>query len=267
MLRGRSVMEGAFFCAPVFDCAGAARAQTPQQKAWELLRTGESARNSTKRVAAAKALGVLIDDPLAEMLAGKALAGKALKDRNSSVRAAAATSLRNWKKALLDEDSQVSFAATDSLVALCGAAGYDFYLEFLTGERKTGQGLISDQVAILKDPRKMARLGFETGIGFPDSDHGIEGALLGAASSKRWTVRVPALNAIAQQGGANLLAKVVPREGQKCCCHMHCCGGRVETLAGDGSSETAAPSQAILRPKTDANLMPRTYSSGSRGTQ
>jgi HEAT repeat protein len=245
MLRGRSVMEGAFSCVLVLHCADAARAQAPEQRAWELLRTGESTRNATKRVAAAKALRVLIDDPLAEMRAGKAL-----KDRNSSVRAAAAASLRNWnsknsiallKKALVSKDSQVSFAASESLVSLCDAAGYDFYLEVLARERTTGQGLISDHVAILKEPRKMARLGFETGIGFVpyagpawtfseivskdyvspvrvdalehlahDSDHGIEGALLGAASSKRWTVRAAALNAIAQHGDPDLLAKVVP---------------------------------------------------------
>jgi HEAT repeat protein len=135
------------------------------------------------------------------------------------------------KKALVDEDSQVSFAAAEPLVSLCDAASYDSYLEVLTRERKTGQGLISGHVAILKDPRKMARLGFEMGIDFVphaspawtffqivskdyvspvrvdavehlahDSDCGIEGALLGAASSGRWT----------QHGDPDLLAKVVP---------------------------------------------------------
>jgi len=42
-----------------------------------------------------------------------------------------------------------------------------FYYEVLTGQRKAGKGLISlSQTSILKDPKKMAQLGFEEGIGF-----------------------------------------------------------------------------------------------------
>src|SRR5205807_2147572 len=45
-------------------------------------------------------------------------------------------------------------------------SAYEVYYEVLTGQRKAGKGLIASQTSILKDPKKMAQLGFEEGIGF-----------------------------------------------------------------------------------------------------
>ena len=118
---------------------------------------------------------------------------------------------------------------------------YDVYYEFLTGERKTGKGLIAEQMKTLKDPKKMAELGVEEGIGFipfagigltafqtlrtddvspiraaaakmlandPDPESGR--ALVKEASDKSWLVKTAALEAIARRGDPKLLEGILP---------------------------------------------------------
>jgi hypothetical protein len=45
-------------------------------------------------------------------------------------------------------------------------SSYEVFYEVLTRQRKGGKGLISSQMSTLGDPKKMAQLGFEEGIGF-----------------------------------------------------------------------------------------------------
>jgi hypothetical protein len=95
----------------------------------------------------------------------------------------------------------------------------------LTGERRAGKGLIKEQLDTLKDKKKMAKMGFEEGIGFipfagmgyeafktvtkndsspvraaaakqlaQDPDPGTVKALVKATTDKNWRVRAAALD-------------------------------------------------------------------------
>ena len=70
------------------------------------------------------------------------------------------------KKALKDESAEVVFSAAGALFELKDPAAYEVYFAVLTGERKSGEGLVQSQLDLLKDPQALAKIGFETGIGF-----------------------------------------------------------------------------------------------------
>jgi HEAT repeat protein len=111
----------------------------------------------------------------------------------------------------------------------------------LTGERKTGNGMVADELKILKDPKKLAKIGIEQGIGFiPYAGIGLEAfetlraddvspiraaaakmlasdpdpksgeALVKETSDKSWLVKTAALEAIAKRGDPQLLDGIVP---------------------------------------------------------
>ena len=61
---------------------------------------------------------------------------------------------------------ELHLAAAHSLIELGDPLGYNVYYAILIGERKSGQGLLDKQKKMLSDPKKMARFGFEQGIGF-----------------------------------------------------------------------------------------------------
>src|SRR5579863_141091 len=157
--------------------AGAASAETPEQQAWDMLRSGVSQKNTGKRFQAVRALRLLPGDSQATEMAENAL-----RDRNPNVRAAAATALGLMgakdaipalKAALLDKKPAVVLAAAHALELLHDPSGYEVYYELLTGERKPAEGLIAQQMDTLKDKKKMAKLGFEEGIDFvPYADIG-----------------------------------------------------------------------------------------------
>jgi HEAT repeat protein len=182
----------------------------------------------------------LLGDPLA-----LEFAQRAATDEKPEVRAAAATALGQihsrssvplLQKLLSDSEPSVALAAASALITFKDPAAYEVYYEFLTGERKTGKGLIAEQMKTLKDPKKMAALGVEEGIGFipfagiglsafktlraddvspvraaaakmlandtdPESGH----ALVRATSDKSWVVKTAALEAIAKRGDPQLL--------------------------------------------------------------
>ena len=110
-------------------------------------------------------------------------------------------------------------------------SAYEVYFEVLNGERKAGKGLISSQASLLHDPKKMAALGFEEGIGFvpfagigwgaikvitkddaspvraaaakvlaKDPDPATTEALIDATGDKSWIVQTAALEALAKRG-------------------------------------------------------------------
>jgi HEAT repeat protein len=216
----------------------------------EILRSGIIEHKTSKRAAAVGALGLLPGDTWAVESAEKALG-----DKKTAVRAAAATALGQMgarssipalKKALADKENRVFYAAADSLLVLGDPAGYDPYYEVLTGERKSGEGLLAEKKKLITDERAMVLLGLGVGVSFApyagygwmlwrelskdyktpvrvnalkklenDSDVRIGKALVKAASDKHWTVRVAALSAIAHHGDPGLIYSITPNMTDK----------------------------------------------------
>jgi HEAT repeat protein len=206
-------------------------------EAWNILRAGARAQ-------AISVLGLLPGNSSAE-----AMAKEALRDDKPDVRAAAATALGmmrarqavpELREAEDDPDPSVALAAANSLLQLGDEEGYDVYYAVLTGKRKGHPSLIAEEKRTLHDPKKMAEVGFEEGIGFvpfagigwdalrtvlkndntpiraaaakklaPDLDPKTASALLGAASDKNWIVRAAALEAIALRDDPALLPQVI----------------------------------------------------------
>jgi HEAT repeat protein len=225
--------------------SSAAYAQTPQEQAKEILQTGLSENNTSKRAAAVAALGLLQNDPWAIESAEKALG-----DKKAAVRATAATALGQMaaksstpflKKALADKENRVFFAAADSLLSMDDSEGYDVYYEILTGERKSGQGLLDEKKKLITDPKALTLIGIGVGISYApyatygwmlwrelskdyrtpvrinalkklanDPDSRIGGALAKAACDKHETVRVAALFAIGRHDDPSLIVPITP---------------------------------------------------------
>jgi len=225
-------------------------AQNPQQRAWDILRAGVNEKSTGKRVQAVRALRLLPGDSEATQMAETAL-----QDRKHEVRAAAATalglmgskgSIPELKKALADKDPSVVLTAAHALQVLIDPAGYEIYYELLTGERRSAGGLVAQEMETMRDPKKMAELGIEEGIGFipfggigysaakaiakddtsparaaaarilvNDPDPRVSQALVRAVSDKTWIVRASALLAIAKREDANLLNAIVPAMSDK----------------------------------------------------
>jgi HEAT repeat protein len=247
-----SLLTGAVYAAllALLTGAGVTSAETPEQRAWDMLRSGVSQKNTGKRVQAVRALRLLpADSDAAEM------AEAALRDRNPNVRIAAASALGLMgakqaipalKKATFDKKPAVVLAAAHSLELLHDPAGDELYYELLTGERKPAEGLIAQHMDILKDKKKMAELGFEEGIDFvpyadigfsaakairkdnaspvrasaaraliKDSDPRVGKALVHATSDKNWIVRASALLAIAKREDPDLLTATIPAMSDK----------------------------------------------------
>jgi HEAT repeat protein len=242
----KSLRPRAFTLALVLLAGGVPlRAQTPRQRAWGILQAGVNKKSTEGRTQAVRVLGLLRGNPKALKIAEKAR-----EDEKPEVRVATATALGQMgsttsipklKKALEDKEVPVVLAAAHALDALKDPTAYEVYYAVLTGERKSGQGLMEEQEKMLKDPKKMAQIGFEQGIGFipfaslgwgvvkvlkkddvspvraaaaqvlakdPDPETGE--ALVKAAFDKSWIVRAAALDAIAKRGDPQLLNGIVP---------------------------------------------------------
>jgi HEAT repeat protein len=220
-------------------------AESPQQQAWRILETGAGDKRAEVRALAVGTLGLVLHNPRAA-----AIAEKALEDEKPEVRAAGAralgemlstASIPKLRKALADKENSVVTATAHSLVQLKDPAGYELYYSVLTGKRKKGQNLISQEMDILKDPKKVAEFSLQEGVGFvpyggygesavqgirkeeqeksfakaaaakvlandPDAQSGE--ALVRAVSDKSWLVREAALEAIAERGDPSLLAGI-----------------------------------------------------------
>ena len=223
--------------------AGPLSAQSSVDKAWSTLQSG-LAEKGDNRVISIRVLGLLEHNPKAAEIATAALA-----DEKPEVRAAAADALGQMqaKSALpklneiikVDKDPAVVIAAARSLIALGDPFGYAVYYAVLTGEKKSGGGLLDDQKKMLKDPKKMAEFGFEQGIGFipfasvglgafkaltkddsspvraaaarilaKDPDPKSGDALIEASSDKSWLVRAAALDALSHRGDPTVIPKI-----------------------------------------------------------
>ena len=94
----------------------------------------------------------------------------------------AASSAPKLKAALNDQDPAVALAAAHSLFVLGEREDvYDLDYHVLMGERKSADGFVRTQIKELKDPKAVAMMGVETGIGFmPFEPVPIRSGLFGA---------------------------------------------------------------------------------------
>jgi len=220
-------------------------AQTPQEDAWVTLNNGLTNKSWEKRVRTVALLGELTGNKKAE-----AEAITALKDDKEEVRGAAAQALGEMgaKSAIpqlmgmiSDQEPAVILAAARSLITLGDDRGYNPFYAVLTGETKTGTSLTDQQKKTLKDPKKMAGLGLQVGMGFvpfgglamggykminrddaspvlaaaaltlaKDPDPKSGQALADAATQQeKWLVRAASFDAIARRGDPSLLSTAV----------------------------------------------------------
>src|SRR2546422_1736802 len=148
-------------------------------------------------------------------------------------------SIPKLKKALDDKNPAVALAAAHSLHLMRNNSAYEVYSEILAKQRKGGKGLISSQMSTFSDPKKVAQLGFEEGIGFipfagigwravkgvrkddsspvraasarvlaEDPDPGTTKVLAEQAGDKSWIVRAAARQALAKRGDPSALDAV-----------------------------------------------------------
>ena len=118
---------------------------------------------------------------------------------------------------------------------------YDIDFEVLNGERKSADGFVTSQMNELRDPKVVATMGIETGIGFvpfggeayeafkritkddrtpvrvtaakelaTDRDPKIDAALARACSDKKWPIRAAAVYTIAKRDDPDLLNAITP---------------------------------------------------------
>jgi len=221
--------------------------QSTQEKAWTLLEAGARQPKAKLRVVAVRVLGLLPDDDRATQLAQDAL-----QDPKPEVRAAAATALGKMraassvtrlKKALSDKKLSVVLAAAHALHELKDPACYEVYYAILTGRRKSSEGFFEQETEMFHDPKELATMGFEQGIGYlpfagigwdamrtimkdrsdgspvkaaaasnlvSDTDPRTAAALVNATQNRNWVVRVAALEAIAERGDPIASGKIEP---------------------------------------------------------
>ncbi len=222
----------------------AEKSQPPRAEAWEILQTGAQNTSTDRRTKSIGVLGLIPDD-----LRARHLAEAAMQDSEANVRIAAATALGEMgahpsipllKRCLNDDEPGVVLACGKALLQLKDKSGYEVYYAVLTGERKTKGSLVSEQMKTLHDPKKLAQIGIEAGIGFvpfagmgysayrmlskdevspvraaaaralatdPDPESGK--ALADAVTDKSWIVRKAALDAIAKRNDPKLLKPAI----------------------------------------------------------
>jgi HEAT repeat protein len=143
---------------------------SPQDQAWVVLRGGLEDTKATKRAEAVKALSLVSSDRKAVRFALRAL-----HDSNAGVRTAAAATLGQLhaasaimalKEALSDKDISVVLASAHALLMLKDNSAYGIYYAILMGDKKGSEGMIQAQTSRLKDPKQVAALGFQEGLGF-----------------------------------------------------------------------------------------------------
>ena len=208
---------------------------------------GAHQSKTERRVVAVRVLGLLTNNDRATRLAQDAL-----QDPKPEVRAAAATALGKMraassvtplKRALSDKKFSVVLAAAHALHELKDPACYEVYYAILTGQRKVSEGFFGQGTEMFHDPKELATMGFEQGIGYvpyagigwdavrtimkdrsdgspvkaaaasnlvSDPDPRTAAALVGATHNGNWVVRVAALEAIAARGDPTASGKIEP---------------------------------------------------------
>lgn len=231
---------------PAADSKTATSERPLKDQVWKLLLDGIKENGTEKRATAVRVLSLLNGEARAVTLASRAL-----DDSKYQVRVAAALALGQLhatsaipklKAALSDKEPVVVLAAAHSLLRMRDTDAYEVYYEILTGERKGSKGLVAGELDTLKDPKKMALLGFQEGIGFVpfagigysaiktmvkddsspvraaaakvlanDSDSATEEVLVQAATTdKSELVRTAALDALGRRGNSSVISRIAP---------------------------------------------------------
>jgi HEAT repeat protein len=218
--------------------------ESPTHKAWDILQMAAVSKKTSERADGVRALGLVRENKRA-----RETAECSLQDPNPEVRAAAATALGQMhalqsipklEAALSDKKIRVVMAAAHALRELKDVKpAYDVYYDLLMGERKSGDGLIQQQLDTLRNPKELAKIGISEGVGYipfagigwdayrtmkkkdpnpvravaatylaHDPDPASAKALVRATNDKDWIVRAAALEAIAERGDPLLLPKV-----------------------------------------------------------
>jgi HEAT repeat protein len=220
-------------------------AQSPVDKAWATLTLAVGDKSPEKRARAIQSLGLIHGDSKAT-----GMAENALSDADEEVRAAAATALGQMgaggsapklRQAVKDPAAGVVFAATNALFVLGDPSAFEVYYAVLAGEKKSGETLLESQSKMIQDPKALARVGFEAGIGFVpfggvsykafkmmtkddvspirsaaasklarDPDPKTLKLLETAVSDKKWLVRAAAIDALAKRGDPASMAAIAP---------------------------------------------------------
>ena len=240
-LNGPQRVIAVFACAIL--CVSASHAVTGEEKAWAMFENAAKSNSTSERAIGVRALGLLRNDARA-----RTLAESALEDTQPDVRVAAATALGQMRatesipklqKLLSDGKLPVVMAAAHSLRDLKdNTSAYAVYYDILTGGRKS-DGVMVQQLDTLKNPKEMAKIGIEQGMGFVpfagigweawrymhkkdpnpvravaatflahDPDPATGAALVEATKDRDWIVRAAAIEAIAQRGDPSLEAKI-----------------------------------------------------------
>ena len=217
-----------------------------KEEAWQMLDDACADDKTGAHATAVRVLGLVPNDAKA-----LALAEDGLDSDKPEIRAAAAaalgdmqarTSIPKLRTVLDDDDPLVALAAANALNAMHDKSADEVYYEVLTRQRKAGKGLIASETSVLKDPKKMAEMGFEEGIGFipfagigwgavkaitkddsspvraaaakalaNDPSPATTKALSEATEDKSWLVRVAALESLAKRGDSSALHVVASR--------------------------------------------------------
>jgi HEAT repeat protein len=220
--------------------------QAPGQRAWLILQQGLANKRPEKRANAVHALRLLADNSRAQRMAQNALADQSPRVRAAAAKALGAmravSSVSSLKTVLNDKDPAVVLAAAHSLFLLGEREeAYEIDYEMLIGERKAADGFVKSGMDEVKNPKAVAKIGFETGLGFvpfggagyevfkraskddrtpvraaaaqelaADRDAKIGAALVTACSDKKWRVRAAAVDAIAKREDPTLLNAIMP---------------------------------------------------------
>jgi HEAT repeat protein len=217
---------------------------TTKAEAWQVIEDAAKGDSAGNRTLAIRVLGLMPDN-----LNARELADNALADDKSEVKIAAASALgdmgakasvKKLTTLLQDPDPTVVLAAAHALNQLGDGEAYDVYYQVLTGNRKANKGLIASETSILSNPKKLAELGFEEGIGFipfagigwgaikaltkddasriraaaakvlaRDPDPATTDGLCDAAMDKSWVVRVAAIESLSKRGDLKALNTVM----------------------------------------------------------
>ncbi len=141
-----------------------------EEKSWLILQTGLHSKRAAQREEAVKALSLVEGNRQAIRFTLRAM-----RDKNPRVRAAAASTLGELhatatvpalRAAVSDKDASVMLAATHALFVLKDPMAYEIYYAILMGDKKTSAGMIQSQLDRLKDPKQVAQMGLQEGIGF-----------------------------------------------------------------------------------------------------
>jgi HEAT repeat protein len=172
-IRFRTLVGAIFISA--LSTATSVVAQAPLDQAWMILRAGAENRSSDQRMATMRALQSIPGDAQAE-----SLAEECLQDKDPEVRSAAALALGAMgnKTAISklndligkDKDGAVALAAAKALLQLGDDTGYRVFYAVITGAKKSGEGLASDQKQelsnLMSNPKQTEKMAFQLGVGF-----------------------------------------------------------------------------------------------------